>query len=128
MLLQNGRSVCLGHVVLKGAVTKNHRGVALGFELLMPLGNTKGQRIDFLPVNMLVETDDQRPGTNGAHGLARDGPGLDGHAQVEAELKQQLVEDVVLASIRFDVVDAVEQRSFQVVAVAPRRGYWRCRA
>ena len=41
-LLQNGRQVRLSHIILKGAVTKNHRDVALGFELLVPLGNTEG--------------------------------------------------------------------------------------
>ena len=117
MLFQNGRHIRLSHVVFKGTVAEDNRDVSLGFKLFVPLGNAEGQRIDFPSVNMLVEAGEQRPGTDGVHSLACNDLGLDGHAQVETELKQQLVEDVVLASIRFDVVDTVEQRSFQVVAV-----------
>ena len=49
--------------------------------------------------------------------FARDGPGLDGHAEIVSELEQKLVKDIFFASIRFDVVDAVEQCTFEIVAV-----------
>ncbi len=83
----------------------------------MPLGNTKGQRLHLLPGDLLVEAGDQRPGADGAHGLARDGPGLDGHAEIVSELEQKLVKDIFLTSVRFDVVDTVEKRTFEIVAV-----------
>ena len=90
---------------------------ARGFELLVPLGNTEGQRLDFFPNDLLVKANDQCSGTNGAHGLARDGPGLDWDAEVKTKLEQQFVEDVVFATIRLDVVNAVEKRFFQIIAV-----------
>ena len=57
MLLQNACHVRLGDIILKGTVAENYRGVARGFELLVLLGNTEGQRIDFLPNNVLVKAD-----------------------------------------------------------------------
>ena len=83
----------------------------------MPLGNTKGQRLHLLPSNLFVETGDQRAAADGAHGLARDGPGLDGHAEIVSELEQKLVKDIFFTSVRFDVVDTVEKRTFEIVAV-----------
>ena len=83
----------------------------------MPLSNSESQRLDLLPGDLLVEAGDQRPGADGAHGLARDGPGLDRHAEIVSELEQQLVKNIFLTSVRFDVVDAVEQRTFEIVAV-----------
>ncbi len=67
--------------------------------------------------DFFVEAGDQRAAADGAHGLARDGPGLDGHAEIVSELEQKLVKDIFLTSVRFDVVDAVEQRTFEIVAV-----------
>ena len=96
MLLQNGGDVGLGNIIFEGTVAEDHRGVARGFELLMPLGNTEGQWLDVSPSDLLVKAGDQRTGSDGAHGLANDGPGLDRYAKVEAQLEQQLAADVVL--------------------------------
>ena len=86
-LLQDGREVHLGDIILESAVAENYSGVAGGLELGMPLGNSEGQRLDLLPGDFFVEAGDQRAGADGAHGLTRDGPALDGHTDVEPQLQ-----------------------------------------
>lgn len=115
-LLQNGGKIGLGDVILEGPVAEDHRGVACGFELLVPLGNAEGEQFDVFPIDPLVKTGDQRTDADGTDRFVHDGLGLDGHAQVHAKLDQQIVKDVVLATIRLDVVDAVEKRPLPIVA------------
>ena len=42
---------------------------------------------------------------------------LDGHGQVEAELEEQLEEDVLLGAVGLQVLDVIFQRLLEVVAV-----------
>ena len=83
----------------------------------MPLDNSQSQWLDFFTADFLVEAGYQCAAPNGVHGLVRDGPGLDRYAQVKPQLQEQFVEDVFLTSVRLDVVNAIEQGFFQVVAV-----------
>ena len=117
MLFQDGRKVRFGNVIREGAVTEDHGAVAGGLDLGMLLGNAKGQRLHFLSGDLFVEAGEQRASADGVDGLARDVPGVDGHAEIEAELEQQFTENVLLTSVSLDVIDAVEQRLVQIFAV-----------
>ena len=46
MLLQDGREVGFGNIILKGTVAEHHRAVSGRRKLVMPPGNSKGQRLD----------------------------------------------------------------------------------
>ena len=69
-LLQDGGEVGLDDIVCEGAVAEDYSAVAGWCELLVPLGDSEGQRLDLLPGDFFVEAGDQRaanhPGTPGA--------------------------------------------------------------
>ncbi len=112
MLLQDGRKVGLGDIVLESTIAKDHDTVPVGCKFFVPCSDTESQGFDFCLSDVLNKAGDQRSSTNGAQRLARDGSGLDRYAKVEPQLEQQLVKDVVFAPVWFDVVNAVEQRLF----------------
>lgn len=82
-----------------------------------PLDNAESKAARHLPGDKFVEAGDQHAGANGVHRLTRNELGLDGHAQVETELQQQLVEVVIFTSTLLDVVDAFEQRVLQLFKI-----------
>ena len=49
--------------------------------------------------------------------LAGDGLLFDGHGQIEAELEEQLEEDVLLGAISLKVFDGLFQRCREIIAV-----------
>ena len=88
VLLQDGRKVRLGDIVREGAVAEDYGTVTGGFELLAchsaiprASGSTSSQVIFSSRQAINVH------GADGAHGLARDGPGFDGHAEIEPEFE-----------------------------------------
>ena len=86
-------------------------------EFLVPLDDALRQRLHLAALDLLGEAGDQDAAADGVHVLAGDRARLDGHAEVEAELEQQLVEDVRLGAVGLQVLDGVEQRLVEVVAV-----------
>ena len=78
VLLQNSGKIGLGNVNLEGTVAEYYRGVARGFELVVPLGNAEGEQFDVFPSYPLVETGDQHTCAGGTNRFVNDGLGLDG--------------------------------------------------
>ena len=117
MLLEDGGDVGLGHVVGEGAVAEDHGALARWGQRLVPVHDAEGQRLDFLSGDLRGEADEQRAGADAVDGLASEGLLLDGHGQVEAELEEQLEEDIRLGAVGLEVLDRFFERLREVLAV-----------
>ena len=115
MLFEDRGEIGLGDIVREGVVPEDDGGFTSGSELFVPVGYSERQRLDLGAGDGLVEAGDQGACTYGVHELSGDGQGFHGYAEIETELQQQLVEDVLFASISLDVVNVVEQCCFDVV-------------
>ena len=116
-LFQDGCEIDLGDIVGECAISKDDCGFSGGRHLATPIGNPESERFDFFPGYVWVKACDQRTVTDGTHELTRDDSCFNGQAKVESQLEQQFVENVFFIPIRFDVIDAVEQRSLQIIVI-----------
>ena len=117
MLVENGVQVGFGDIVAEGAVPEHAGGVADRGQLVVPADDTQRQGFDFVPADLFRQTGKEHTAADGMDGLAGNVPVFHGHAEVQAELEQQLVEQISLAAARFDVLNGIEQGLFQVVSV-----------
>ncbi len=105
-LFKNGREVCLGDIVGKGAVAKHDSGFAGWRERVMPVSDPGRQRLHIIAGDRFAETSEERTGTDRVHRFAGNSPGLNGNAKIETKFQQQPIEDVLLRAVVFDVVEA----------------------
>ena len=122
VLLEDGGEVGLGHVVGEGAVAEDDGGFSGGLQCLVPRHEAEGQRLHVGLRDGGREADEQRAAADGVDvmRLLRGSATcfrLDGHAEVEAELEEQLEEDVLLGAVGLEVLDGGFEGLGEVVAV-----------
>ena len=76
----------------------------------MPLDHAQGQWLNFFAGDLRGKTDKKGAGADAVNGLAGDRLLFDGDAEIEAELKEQFVEDVLLGAVGLEVLHRIEQR------------------
>ena len=97
VLVQDRGDVGLGDVVGEAAILEHARWCRRRAPAPCATRRSRRQRLDHLLRQSVGKAGDQRAAADGMDGLARDRLRLDRHAEIEAELEQQLVEDVLLA-------------------------------
>ena len=85
------------------------------FDPRMQVGDYGSQRFGVFARDALIKAGDQRSATHRVYGHVGNGVCLDGHAQIKAQLQQQLIEDVLLGPPGLDVVNGSVQRIFEIV-------------
>lgn len=82
MLLEDGSEVSLGHVVGKGAVTKDHLRFAHRGQLLVPGDDAERQRLHLGAADLGGKADQQSAGAYAVNGLVGEDLLLDRHGDV----------------------------------------------
>lgn len=98
VLFQNGGQIGLCDIVGKGTIKEHAGGIASGRKLLSPCNDARRQHIHFSARNCRCKAGHQDTAAHRMHVLASDRAKFDGHAQIEAKFKQQLIENVGLCA------------------------------
>lgn len=122
MLLEDGGEVGLGHVVGKGTVPEDDGGFSGGFQCLVPGHEAEGQRLHVALRDGGREADERRAAADGVDFLRLLHSSFDllpfnRRAEVEAELEEQLEEDVLLGAVGLEVFNGGFEGFDDVLAV-----------
>ena len=103
VLVEDGRQVGLGHVIGERAVAKDHDTLASWGLLFVPRDYAKSQGLGLPLRDGAGEADEENATADAVDGLVGNGALNDRHAEVEAELEEQLEEDILLRAVGLEV-------------------------
>jgi hypothetical protein len=116
-LFEDRGEVGFSHIVGEGAVAEDNGGLSSGGLFLVPRHQPGGQGLHIGLRDGFGEACKQGARSDAVDCMACDFPGFDGHAEFEAELEQQLEENVLLGAVGLEMIHGGFEALGEVLAV-----------